>query len=220
MLRVRRSIPTCGYLLFWLAMNIRGVWLGIPGIAWGAHILGFVFGVLFAGVLKLTRIEERLIDPLIEASLTLVQHPAVERAFAYRLAGRPEVAHGVIKAALAEASANVNVLREAYDAAVAAGYLAQAGAHATRLVAQLGTRSGPEDVREMLRFVEEARATLGGALPTRFYLVAGDCLERHGQRAQALLLYEVLANDRDALIARRAAAHQARVLMQLGSVAG
>jgi hypothetical protein len=220
MVRVRVSVPTCGYLLFWLATNIRGVWLGIPGIAWGAHILGFAFGVLFAGVLKLTRIEEHLIDPLIEASLTLIQHPAVGRAFACRLAGRPEAAHRVIKAALAEAPENLDVLREAYDDAVAAGYLAQAGAHATRLVARLGAQSGPDGVAEMVCFVEEARATLGAALPTRFYLVAGDCLERHGQKAQALLLYEGLANHPDAQTAQRATARQARVLRELGSVAG
>jgi len=219
MLRVRVSVPAYGYLLFSLVMNVRGALLGIPGIGWGAHILGFLFGVLFAGVLKLTRIEERVIDPRIEASLSLIQHPAVERAFAYRLAGRPEAALRVIEAALAEAPENLDVLREAYEAAVAAGHLAQAGAHATRLVWLLGTQSGPEGARETLRFVEEARATLGAALPTRFYLVAGDCLERHGQRAQALLLYEALANHSDAPIARGAAARQARVLKELGSVA-
>ena len=77
MLRVKVAVPAYGFLLVGLAMDVRGAWLGTPGIGWWAHIGGFVFGVMFAGVLRLTRIEERVIDPRIEASLTLRQHPAV-----------------------------------------------------------------------------------------------------------------------------------------------
>ena len=100
MLRVKVAVPAYGFLLFGLAMDVRGAWLGTPGIGWWAHIGGFAFGVMFAGVLRLTRIEERVIDPRIEASLTLRQHPAVERSFALRMRGRAEAAHRTVEAAL------------------------------------------------------------------------------------------------------------------------
>ena len=183
MLRVKVAVPAYGFLLVGLAMDVRGAWLGTPGIGWWAHICGFVFGVVFAGVLRLSRIEERVIDPRIEASLTFRQHPAVLRSFALRTGGRAEAAHRTVEAALGGEPGNMAVLREAYDAAVAAGALDRAGTHATRVVALLGARNDPDHLRETLLFIQEARETLGVALPARFHFAAGDSLERQGQTA-------------------------------------
>ncbi len=58
---------------------------------------------------------------------------------------------------------------------------------------QLATPRDPDDVKEAQRFIQEARAALGDTLPPEFYLAAGNCLERHGQKAQALLLDEAIA---------------------------
>jgi hypothetical protein len=210
-LRVEVSVPASAFLLFELAKDLRGAWLGIPGVGWGAHIGGFAFGVLFAGLLGLTRIEKNVIDPGIEARLTFREHPAVERSFALRTKGLAEAAHHTVEAALVGQPWNVALLREAYDAAVAAGALGRAGTHATRLVGQLGARSDSDDARETRLFIQEAREALGAALPARFHFAAGDSLERQGQTAQALLLYEGLAGHPEAAVARRAAARQARL---------
>ena len=211
LLRVKVAVPASGFLLYGLAMDVRGAWLGTPGIGWWAHIGGFAFGVTFAGVLRLTRIEERVIAPRIEASLTLREHPAVLRSFALRMGGRAEAAHRTVEAALAREPENVAVLREAYDAAVAAGALDRAGTHATRLVGRLGAWRDPDRLRETLAFILEAREALGAALPGRFLFAAGDSLERQGQTAQAVLLYEGLTGHPEARLARRAAARLARL---------
>jgi hypothetical protein len=116
-----------------------------------------------------------------------------------------------VEAALALEPENMAVLREAYDAAVAAGALDRAGTHATRLVGRLGAWRDPDRLWETLQFIQEAREALGAALPGRFLFAAGDSLERQGQTAQAVLLYEGLAGHREARLARRAAARLARL---------
>ena len=210
-LRVTFSAPACVFLLFSFALDVRGAMLGIRGVGWWAHIGGFVFGVLFAGVLRLTGIERRFIAPRIEASLTLRAHPAVERSSALRAKGLCQAARRAVEVALVEQPRDLDLLREAYDAAVAADALDRAGTHATRLVALLGRRTGAEDLKETLLFIEEARATLGTALPARFCFAAGDALERQGQSAEALRLYEGLLSHADVPVARRGAAREARL---------
>ena len=215
-LRVRVSVPAYVFLLLSFVWDIRGALRGIPGIGWWAHIGGFLFGAFFAGALHLTRIEKRLVNPGIEARLSLHQHPAVEKSFALRTKGRFESALRAVEAALAEQPHNLTILREAYDACVAAGRLERAGTHATRVLGLLATRSAPDDLRETVLFIEEAETTLGSTLPARFYFSAGDCLERQGQDGRALLFYEGLANDLEAPIARRGAVRRARLLQRLG----
>jgi membrane associated rhomboid family serine protease len=216
-LRVTFSAPACVFLLLSFALDVRGAMLGIRGVGWWAHIGGFVFGVLFAGVLRLSRIEQHLINPLIEASLTLRPHPAVEKSSSLRAKGLRQAAQRAVEAALVSHPLDPDVLREAYDAAVAAGALDRAGTHATRLVALLGRRTGRDDLRETLLFVEEARATLGAALPARFYFAAGDCLERQGQSGEALRLYKGLLSHREVLVVRCAGARLARLRASLGA---
>jgi hypothetical protein len=116
-----------------------------------------------------------------------------------------------VEAALVSHPLDVDVLREAYDAAVAAAAVDRAGTHATRLVALLGRRTGPEDLKETLLFVEEARATLGAVLPARFLFAAGDSLERQGQVGVALRLYEELLDHPEAPVVRCAVARLSRL---------
>jgi membrane associated rhomboid family serine protease len=216
-LRVTFSAPACVFLLFGFALNVRGAMLGIRGVGWWAHIGGFVFGVLFAAVLRLTRIEQRFIHPWIEASLTLRPNPAVDKSSTLRAKGLRQAARRTVEAALIEHARDPDVLREAYDAAVAAGARERAGTHATRLVALYGRRTDPEGLKDALLFIEEARASLGAALPARFYFAAGDTLERQGQAGEALRLYEGLLSHAEVGVAGRAAARRARLL---GTVTG
>ncbi len=207
-LRVTFSAPAMVFLVLSFVLDVYGAMLGIR--SW-AHIGGFVFGVVFAGVLRQARIEQRFIHPLIEASLTLRSHPAVEKSSALRAKGLRQAARRAVEAALVEQPLHPDILREAYDAAVADGALERAGTHATRLVALLGRRTDPEGLNETLLFIEEARASLGGALPARFYFAAGDTLERQGQVGEALRLYEGLLSHPEVPVARRAAVRRARV---------
>jgi hypothetical protein len=210
-LRVTFSAPAFVLLLFYFALDVRGVMLGIRGVGFWAHIGGFVFGVLFAGVLRLCRIEQRFIARRIEARLTLRGHPVVERSSSLRAKGLRQAALRAVESALVSHRLDPAVLREAYDAAVAAGALDRAGTHATRLVALYGRRTDAESLRETLLFIEEAQATLGAALPARFAFAAGDSLERQGQVEEALRLYGGLLSHPEVSIARRAVARRARI---------
>jgi hypothetical protein len=155
-------------LLLYLARDLMGVWTGARGVGFWAHIGGFLFGALLAWVVKLTRLEECGIAPGIEARIAFRQHPAVERAFALRLAGRGSAALRVAEAALPAAPRNLFLLREAFDAAVASRNLARAALHASRLVEELGSRCGADDVAETRAFIEEATAVLDPASAGRF----------------------------------------------------
>jgi membrane associated rhomboid family serine protease len=211
-LRVKVCVPAYAFLLYNVAGNLQGAWLGIPGIGWWAHLGGFAFGAVFAALVHRTGIEKYLIEPGIEAKLTVRPHPAVERACRLRLAGRPADALRVVEEALRERPGDAPLLREAWDAALAAGALERAGTLATRIVGRLAARKDADHAREALLFIGEVRAALGADVPARFHFAAGDCLERQGQKAQALELYGELAGHGDPGVARGASARRARLL--------
>jgi len=93
---------------FWVLVIIRGTftapaWLMLPlwlleqlfyasmvksgdGVAYWAHVGGFVFGAAFAWGVRALRVEERYVHPRIEAQLSITQDPALEEGLA-RLAG-------------------------------------------------------------------------------------------------------------------------------------
>ena len=60
---------------------------GGGGVAYWAHIGGFVYGAAFAGLVKRNRVEERFIEPSIDAKVetTVIENPVVEQALAAQL---------------------------------------------------------------------------------------------------------------------------------------
>jgi len=217
MLRARVSVPAYMYLLPWLAANVVAMRLGIPGVGWRAHIGGFLFGVLFAALIRLGQVEERVVHPRIEARLTLRQHPAVERAFAQRMAGRHEAARRTAEQALAHSPDDLGLLREAYDAAVALGALDVAGAHAARVVELLLPRPDRDSVREGRRFIQDVDAGLDGRPHSRFWWAAAAFFEARGDAARSMLYLERVAGGPDARLARQAAARQETLRGSLAS---
>jgi membrane associated rhomboid family serine protease len=217
LVRVDARLPAGVFLLHSFALDVRGAVHGIGNTGWWAHIGGFLFGLALAVLLRVARVEERVIDPRIEARVTLRAHPAVERSFTLRCNGKPDAALRVAEAALGERPEDLGLLREAFDAAVAARALDRAATHATRLVARLGAARGPEDLRETRQLVEDVRGLLGASAPARFCFAAGDSLERQGQTVPALLLYEHLAERPEAAVARRAASRRDRLLAGRGA---
>lgn len=60
------------------------------GVAYWAHVGGFVFGVVVAVVVQALRVEERFIHPKIEAKLTLEQHPDLQAGLEFVARGEIE----------------------------------------------------------------------------------------------------------------------------------
>jgi membrane associated rhomboid family serine protease len=67
-------------LVFAQAMDVVAPGEGGGGVAFWAHVWGFVFGLIVASAIAYFRIEERFIHHAIESKVTLVENTAVEAA--------------------------------------------------------------------------------------------------------------------------------------------
>ena len=63
---------------------------GSSGVAYRAHVGGFLFGLVAALAIKQLRIEERYIAPKIEKEISVTQHPALEEGMDLLLRGELE----------------------------------------------------------------------------------------------------------------------------------
>ncbi|PIE35523.1 hypothetical protein CSA56_04030, partial [candidate division KSB3 bacterium] len=70
--RGRISVPAYVVLLFWFLQQFWGVMMGQQGVAFWAHIGGFVFGAVVAVLMKISGIETRIIAPAIEKKTAIV----------------------------------------------------------------------------------------------------------------------------------------------------
>jgi membrane associated rhomboid family serine protease len=95
-------------LTFAQAMDAVTPGEGGGGVAFWAHVWGFVFGVAVAVAIAYFRIEERWINRSIESKVTLVENTAVEEAAALAEAGDRDGAKAALKRELATHSENVD----------------------------------------------------------------------------------------------------------------
>ena len=216
-IRFKPLLPAFVVLPMWL---LQQLWYAqqshAGGVAWWAHVGGFLFGFAAAGVLKLARIEETVIHPAIEEQISLTQHPALERATEARLRGDLPAARAAVREVLAAQPQNVEASLEAYEIASAGGDAEEVARAATRLV-EAYVRSG--ETALALRIVREVTAEDAPGLPSRFYLTAGALLEKEGDGRGALELYErVLMRQPEDATAFRAWYRSAEVLRRGGDV--
>jgi membrane associated rhomboid family serine protease len=85
-------------VLFWWYINKVGP---VSMVAHSVHIVGFIFGVAFALVIKALKVEENYICPKIEAKVSFSADPAVTRALEALDRGELESAERMLKAHLA-----------------------------------------------------------------------------------------------------------------------
>jgi len=78
------------------------------GVAFWAHVWGFVFGVVVACAIAYFRIEERFIHRIIESKVTLLENTAIEKAAALAEGGDRDGAKAALKRELATHSENVD----------------------------------------------------------------------------------------------------------------
>lgn len=79
-------IPTYIYMPYYLTAQIVSWWYikktgEVSGVAYSAHIAGFAFGIGFALLLKLSKVEEKVINPRIESKVAFSTSPVIAEAF-------------------------------------------------------------------------------------------------------------------------------------------
>lgn len=134
----------------WVALPIYGaayfaidhlLTYGAPGIeapdtefATWVHVSGLAWGVGFAAILKVLRIEQRFIHPSIEKKLVTQSNPALERALEAHEAGRGEEALELLAGEVAAHPGNRDACLAYWDVAGAVGRPAEAAAALGRVL--------------------------------------------------------------------------------------
>lgn len=138
-------------LPLWFANELIQTWWdrssGLSsGVAYEAHIGGFLFGAATLGALRFWKLEERYLDPLLEAKVThVVGNPLVEEASELRVQGDAEGAWTRLEAAFAEAPDDAEIGLALWDAGRATGR-EEAAAAAMAVCVQTDVREGQLDL--------------------------------------------------------------------------
>ncbi len=187
------------------------------GVAFWAHVGGFLFGAAFALAVRAAGIEARWIHPSIEKELTLEQDPGLERALELRVAGDLVRARREIAAVLVRDPSNPDAWRESYDIACDASDEKELGRSGSRLVELYARASERDLVIDLLRdLVGRAK----GPLPARLFLSAASLFEKRGDWDLALEAYSALVErqPQDPAVVR-ALLRRAEILRQTGDTA-
>ncbi len=159
------------------------------GVAFWAHVGGFLFGMAAMLAVRATGVERKWIHPAIEKELTLEQNPRLEKALEARVAGKLQDARREVAAVLAKEPSNVDAWRESYEIAKAGRDAGETGRSAARLV-DLYARADERDL--LVGVLHDVSAEVEGPLPPRLFLAAGAFLEKKGEWDFALDAYERL----------------------------
>jgi membrane associated rhomboid family serine protease len=123
--------PAWLVLLLWFSQQLLSVvfvhWTGmaeVAGIAFGAHIGGFVFGVVCALLIRHFRVEERYIHPGIESKIQteVVSNPVVEQALDLNAAGDGEQAYELLSREHLRAPQNIDLGLALWEVALERGW--------------------------------------------------------------------------------------------------
>ena len=95
-------------LLLWWFFNYK---MGSgDGVSYRCHLAGFGFGAAFALVMKVARIEERYINPRIEAKISFYLMPKIANALEHLDRGEMEESEKKLKSLLSSYPSNVEIL--------------------------------------------------------------------------------------------------------------
>jgi membrane associated rhomboid family serine protease/cell division septum initiation protein DivIVA len=246
--------PAWLMLPLWFANELLQAWLGdalgaTGGVAYWAHVGGFVSGVGAALAVQSTKLEERFVHAAIEAKVTLARgNPVVEEAARLRAAGDLEGAFALLEAESRKKPDDPDVGVGFWDAAVALQRPEAAAPALARAIRRLSAGeslpsalaywtelvglvpSALVDPTTLLRFVPVLRKESRHAEASRALRDAASPENRVLGTAQALRIAE-LARESDPAVALAAARRaleapdlpaptRARLEQQLGTLEG
>jgi hypothetical protein len=185
------SIPAFVFLPAWFVIQILLAVAagGEGGVAFGAHIGGFAWGVFVAVVVAAAGIERRWIHPAIEAQIGYRPDEALVRAVEESQRGNTAEARRSTGRLLAQNPRDIDARRLAYEIALEELEVEEIARHATRLL-DLYLDSREDGLARQL--IAEASESAGAALPARFLLRAADFLARHDEAREAAGFYQSL----------------------------
>jgi membrane associated rhomboid family serine protease/Tfp pilus assembly protein PilF len=186
--RTRFFAPAWVVLPLWL---MQQVWelrseAGGGGVAFSAHIGGFLYGFAFALIVTVTKFEEKFVNPVVEKETTWAMDERLVRAMSAHNVEDYTTAKRELAAVLRDDPRNVDALQTAVDVARASDDAAMYDNTATRLLTRY-LEEKQDDLATTL--IHEVTADPGIALP-KFFARAAAFAERRGDRDWALALYE------------------------------
>jgi len=161
------------------------------GVAFSAHVGGFVYGFAFAAVVRVANYEKKFVDPRVTKETTWVMDDRLARALAAWQRGDGAAAKVDLASLLRDEPKNIDALRTALDVSY--------GERDWRSVDSLASRLLQASIEE--KHVDAARDLISDvtALPEahvpKFLARAAAYVERLGEREWALQLYERLYDE-------------------------
>ncbi len=193
MFRWRFSVPAYIVLPFWFLEQYVMASVGrSEGVAWWAHVGGFVFGAGIALFVAVLGIESRFINPGIESRITWTLDPRMQEILDTRENGRPQEAFHKARALTVREPDNVDAWQIVFETALEAGRPAVVGRAAGRLL-QLHLRHKsfnliPTLVERYLA-IQQDEPQAASDLPARFWVEAAAGMDKAGQTEWACRLY-------------------------------
>lgn len=203
-------------LPLWFASELLHFYNANTGqVAHGAHIGGFLFGVIFAFVLKKTGVDEKL-DSVIEEKITTKQDPRIIEAAELVNQGQSAKALEVLDQVYAESPTNIDVQLETLRAAKAAQMPDREITAYGRLLQLYLREKQDEPVIQLFRELQAQKRL--EQLPPPVLSVIGQLLDSKGIEREAAQAYEAIhQGNPTSLLAVKATIAQARLEMRIGS---
>jgi Rhomboid family len=189
MFHFRFFLPAFVVLPLWLAQQLWEMQSESgSGVAFSAHVGGFVFGCVFGLVMSAVKFEQKFVDPKVTKQTTWVMDDRLARAMEARRFGNDDAAKKELAALLRDDPKNIDALRTSLDLASDSGDWAAADALAARLLSAYIDEKHVDTARD---FVADFTADRDVRIP-KFLTRAAAFVERNGERDWALELYERL----------------------------
>jgi membrane associated rhomboid family serine protease len=189
--------PTLHFRFFVPAFVVLPLWFvqqwwqmghedGGAGVAFSAHVGGFVYGAAVALIVKLTGFEDKFVNPAVERETTWVMDERTVRAIAARDQGDYATARRELSAVLREKPGDIDSLRTAVDVAIRSEDMGMLDSAATRLLSRYAEEKQADLAADL---INELSDDPHARLP-KFLARAALYAERVGDRDWALTLYQ------------------------------
>ncbi|HSP13876.1 MAG TPA: rhomboid family intramembrane serine protease [Thermoanaerobaculia bacterium] len=190
--------PQLNYRFFLPAFVVLPLWFGQQlmemklseagsGVAFSAHVGGFIYGAAFALIIMVTGFEEKHVAPRIQKEISWQIDPRIAAAMTARDKFDFETAKREIAPVLREKPGDIDALRTAVDIARASEDAAMLDNYGTRL---LGRLIDAKEDDAAIELIQDITVQIDPSLVPKFTSRAAAFAERTGDHDWAMLLYE------------------------------